>query len=129
MSHQQAEETQLSWRHADRREEDRASSRRFLGPLLDKRLGLQGPFMTLLCIYMLCVTLHVRDCCAAVQRDLDRLEKWANGSLMEFNKGKCQFLHLAGNNLMQQYKQGTNHLKSSFAETLRDPVDHSLTSS
>lgn len=31
--------------------------------------------MTLLCMYMLHVTLRVLDCCAAVQRDLDRLEK------------------------------------------------------
>lgn len=85
--------------------------------------------MTLLCIYMLCVTFHVPGCCAAVQRDLDRLEKRANGSLMEFNKGKYRFLHLGRNNFMQQYKQGTDHLKSSFAETLGVLVDHKWTSS
>ena len=60
-------------------------------------------------------------CCCSEY--LDRLEKWANGSLVEFNKGKCQFLHLGRSNLVQQYKQGTDYSKSSFAETLEVLVD------
>lgn len=54
--------------------------------------------------------------CAAIQRDFDTVEIWADTNPIKFNKGKRKILHLGRNNPMYQYRLGDNWLQSGFAE-------------
>lgn len=44
---------------------------------------------------------------AAIQRDLGKLEKWANRNVMKFNKENYEVLHLGRNNSLHQYMMGS----------------------
>ena len=64
---------------------------------------------------------------AAIQRDLDRLEKCANRNLMKINKEKCKVLHLGRNKPRHRNMQVATQLQSSFAEkALGGPGGHHI---
>ena len=52
----------------------------------------------------------------SLQRELERLDQWAEVSCMRFNKAKCQVLHYSHNNPMQRYRLGEDWMGSYLAE-------------
>lgn len=53
-------------------------------------------------------------CCAVMERDVVRLEKWAGMKHSKFNEGKCEVLHVGG--IIPSAIRGLDWLRSTFAE-------------
>ncbi|PKU46794.1 rna-directed dna polymerase from mobile element jockey-like [Limosa lapponica baueri] len=64
----------------------------------------------------LCGAVNMLEGRDAIQRDLDRLERWACVNLMKFSQAKCKVLHTGWSNPKHNYRLGREWIGSSPEE-------------
>jgi len=64
----------------------------------------------------LCAVVDMLEGRDVIQRDLDRLGRWACVNRMKFNKAKCKVLHVGQGNPKRKYRLGREWLESSSQE-------------
>ncbi|PKU31303.1 rna-directed dna polymerase from mobile element jockey- hypothetical protein [Limosa lapponica baueri] len=64
----------------------------------------------------LCGTVNTLERKDAINRDMDRLERWDRLNLMKLNQAKCRVLHLGHSNPKHKYRLGREWIESSPEE-------------
>ncbi|GAB0179845.1 cAMP-dependent protein kinase inhibitor alpha [Grus japonensis] len=64
----------------------------------------------------LCGAVNMLEGRDAIQRDLNRLERWARANCMKFKKAKCKVLHMGQGNSKHDYRLSREWIESSPEE-------------
>ncbi|GAB0188996.1 cAMP-dependent protein kinase inhibitor alpha [Grus japonensis] len=74
----------------------------------------------------LCDVVNTPEGRDAIQRDLDRLGRWARVNLLKLNKAKCKVLHMGSGNSKHSYRLGGEWIESSSEKDLEVVFDACL---